>query len=90
MNGIYMNKERDLIILTSFIAIGIFVLGTVVSLLQSIQILPILILGIIFLILILLQVYSKFNHITENFEKIVFFVTLFSIIISFIYLYEAI
>ncbi|MDR2544318.1 MAG: hypothetical protein LBD03_02035 [Methanobrevibacter sp.] len=85
-----MNKERDLIILTSFIAIGIFVLGTVVSLLQSIQILPILILGIIFLILILLQVYSKFNHITENFEKIVFFVTLFSIIISFIYLYEAI
>ncbi|MDR1820242.1 MAG: hypothetical protein LBR15_08380 [Methanobrevibacter sp.] len=85
-----MNKERDLIILTSFVAIGIFVLGTVVSLLQSIQILPILVLGIIFLILILLQVYPKFNHITENFEMIIFFVTLFSIIISFIYLYKAV
>ncbi|MDR3222341.1 MAG: energy-converting hydrogenase A, subunit K [Methanobrevibacter sp.] len=85
-----MNKEKDLIILTSLVAIGVFILGAVVSLLQSMQILPILILGIIFLALILLQIYPKFNHITENLEKIVFFIVLFLIIISFIYLYKPI
>ncbi|MDR3291889.1 MAG: energy-converting hydrogenase A, subunit K [Methanobrevibacter sp.] len=85
-----MNKEKDLIILTSLVAIGVLVLGAVVSLLQSIQILPILILGIIFLVLILLQIYPKFNHITENLEKIVFFIVLGCIVISFIYLYNAI
>ncbi|MDR2873997.1 MAG: hypothetical protein LBV42_04590 [Methanobrevibacter sp.] len=83
-----MNKERNLIILTSFVAMGIIVLGIVVTLMNSIQILPIIILGIILSILVLLQAYPKYNHIAENLERIVFFVALISIIISFIYLYK--
>ncbi|MDR2830040.1 MAG: energy-converting hydrogenase A, subunit K [Methanobrevibacter sp.] len=85
-----MNKEKGLVILTSFVAIGIIALSAVVSLLQSMQILPILILGIIFLVLILLQVYPKFNHVSENLEKIVFFMTLIWIMVSLIYLYKPI
>lgn len=85
-----MNKEKGLVILTSFVAVGIIVLSTVVSLLQSMQILSVLILGIIFLVLILLQVYPKFNHIAENLEKIVFFITLICITVSLIYLYKPI
>jgi energy-converting hydrogenase A subunit K len=85
-----MNKERTFIILTSLVAMGIFILGIVVTLMDSTQILPIVILGIIFSILILLQVYPEYNHISENLEKIVFIVALISIIISFIYLYKPI
>ncbi|MDR2624688.1 MAG: hypothetical protein LBC39_09045 [Methanobrevibacter sp.] len=85
-----MNKEEGLVILTSFVAIGIIVLGTVVSLLQSMEILAILILGIVFLILILLQVYPKFSHIAENLERIVFFIALVFIMVSLIYLYKPI
>jgi len=75
-------------VLTSLIALGVFILGLVVTLVQSFSILPIAILGIIFLILILLQYYNKVNHITENLEKIVFIITLILIAISFIYLYK--
>jgi energy-converting hydrogenase A subunit K len=85
-----MNKERAFIILTSLVAMGIFILGMVVTLMNSTQILPIVILGIIFSILILLQVYPKYNHISENLENIVFIVALISIITSFIYLYKPI
>ncbi|MDR0912786.1 MAG: hypothetical protein LBM96_09340 [Methanobrevibacter sp.] len=83
-----MNKEKDFIILSSFVAIGVIVLGIVVSFINTMLILPIAILGVILFILLLLQVYPKVNHITENIEKIVFFITLLFIISSLIFLYK--
>ncbi|KZX12593.1 hypothetical protein MBCUR_10040 [Methanobrevibacter curvatus] len=85
-----MTNENDFILLTSFVAIGIIVLGLIVSLYDSVTILPIFILGIILFVLILLQRYHRINHITENIEKIVFIGTLIFIIISLIFLYKPI
>lgn len=83
-----MNKEKDLIILTSIVAFGIIVASGLTVILQINVVAPVAIFGIIMFPLVLLQSRKKFIHITENLEKIIFFITLFIIAISFAILYK--
>jgi hypothetical protein len=83
-----MNKETDIIILASFLSVGIILLSAVVVIWERIVVLPILLLGIVFLILTLLQVNPKIAHTSENLEKFFFILTLLIISASFIILYK--
>ncbi|MDR2966411.1 MAG: energy-converting hydrogenase A, subunit K [Methanobacteriaceae archaeon] len=85
-----MNKEKDLIVLTSLVALGVIVASGLSVILQINVMTPVLIFGIIMFPLILLQTKKRFIYITENLEKMVFFVTLFTIAISFAILYNPI
>lgn len=85
-----MNKEKDLIVLTSFVAVGIIVASGLAAILQRSVVFPVVIFGIIMFPLILLQSREKFTHIAENLEKIVFFSTLIIIALSFAIIYKPI
>ncbi|OQD59233.1 energy-converting hydrogenase A, subunit K [Methanobrevibacter arboriphilus JCM 13429 = DSM 1125] len=83
-----MNKEKDFVVLTSCMAIGVILASGFAAVLQRWLVLPVTIFGIIMFSLILLQNKEKFAHITENLENIVFMITLIIIIISFIILFK--
>jgi energy-converting hydrogenase A subunit K len=83
-----MNKEKDFLLLASIVAIGVVILSLIVSYYDMIIILPVAILGIMLFLLIILQIYPKVSHISEKLENIVFIITLFAIIFSFIFLYK--
>lgn len=85
-----MNKEKDLIILTSFVVFGVIVASLLPAILHMSIVAPVVIFGIIMFSLVLLQNKKKFIHLTENLEKIVFFITIFIIAISFVVLYKPI
>lgn len=85
-----MNKEKDFIVLTSFITFGVIVASLLPTILQIGVAAPVAIFAIIMFPLVLLQTRKKFIHITENLEKVVFFVTLLIIAISFVILYKPI
>ncbi|KZX17066.1 hypothetical protein [Methanobrevibacter filiformis] len=83
-----MNKEKDFLLLTSFVAIGIIVLSLVVTFFSVIVVWPVVIFAIISFLMIIFQVYPKITYISENLENIAFIITLIAIIVSFIYLYK--
>lgn len=82
-----MNKEKDFIVLTSFVAIGIIVASGLTMIFQSMVVFPVTVFGFIMFPLILSQTNKKAAHLSENLEKIVFFITLFIIAIAFAILY---
>ena len=88
LNEDIMNKEKDLIILTSFVAIGLMIASGLVVIFQTSIVASVVIFGIIMFPLILLQNKKKFIHLAENLEKVIFVITLFIIVISFILLYK--
>lgn len=83
-----MNKEKDFIVLVSFVAIGVAIASGITMIIQRWEVFPVFVFGVIMFPLALLQNKEKFAHITENLENIVFIVTLFIITISFIVLYK--
>jgi len=83
-----MNKEKDFIVLTSCVAIGVILASGFAAVLQRGVVIPVTIFGIIMFSLILLQNKEKFAHKIENLENIVFIITLVIIIISFIMLFK--
>ncbi|MEA4957243.1 hypothetical protein SDC9_08453 [bioreactor metagenome] len=83
-----MNKEKDFIVLTSCVAIGIIIASGLAVVIQRWEVIPVTIFGFLMFPLILLQNKEKFAHITENLENIVFMITLVIIIVSFILLYK--
>ena len=85
-----MNKEKDLIVLVSLVAFGVIVASGLAVILQINVVAPVMVFGIIMFPLVLLQSKKKFTHITENLEKVVFFITLLIIGISFAFLYKPI
>lgn len=86
-----MNKEQDFTLLISFIPLGIAVCGALVCLLQGnigfMQGLPLIIIGLILFPLVLKSNSEKISEFNEKLEKIMFFITIIIIAISFIYLY---
>jgi len=85
-----MNKEKDFIILISFVVFGVIIASVLPTILQMSVVAPVAIFGIIVFPLVLLQNRKKFVHISENLEKVIFFITLFIIAISFAILYKPI
>ena len=85
-----MDSEKVIVYLTSLVAIGIIIVGLLVTLLHSTILAPIPILGLILLVLILLTNKGHFAHKIESLEKIMFFITFIVIICSFILLYKPI
>ncbi len=83
-----MDSEKVIVYLTSLVAIGIIVVGLLATILHSIVLAPIPILGLILLVLILLTNKGHFAHKVESLEKIMFFITFMVIICSFILLYK--
>ncbi|WP_297982723.1 energy-converting hydrogenase A, subunit K [uncultured Methanobrevibacter sp.] len=83
-----MNNEKELRILTSLVALGVFIVAGIAAYFQSILALPLAIIGIIFVPFILMQNNEKRAHIAETLEKAAFLITLIIIILSFIYLYS--
>jgi len=83
-----MNKEKDFIILTSLVAIGIIIASGLTVVLQRWEVIPVTIFAFIMFPLILLQNKKKFIHLAENLESIVFIITLIIIALGFIVLYK--
>ena len=85
-----MNDEKGMRVLTSLVALGIFIVAGLAAYFQSILALPLAIIGIIFVPFILIQNSEKNAHLAENLEKIAFFVTFLIICITFFCLYKQI
>ena len=83
-----MDSEKVIVYLTSLVAIGIIVVGLLATILHSIVLAPIPILGLILFVLTLLTNKGHFAHKVESLEKIMFFITFIVIICSFILLYK--
>ena len=83
-----MDSEKVIVYLTSLVAIGIIVVGLLATILHSIVLAPIPILGLILFGLTLLTNKGHFAHKVESLEKIMFFITFIVIICSFILLYK--
>ncbi|KZX16586.1 hypothetical protein MBCUT_07400 [Methanobrevibacter cuticularis] len=82
-----MNKEKDLVVLTSLVAIGIIVASGLAATLQTMIVFPVALFGLVMFPLLWIQTTKKGVHLAENLEKIVFLLTLFIIAISFAILY---
>ena len=67
-----MNDEKGMRILTSLVALGIFIVAGLAAYFQSILALPLAIIGLIFVPFILIQNSEKNAHLAENLEKIAF------------------
>ena len=80
-----MNSEDAIVYLTSIVAIGVIVVGVLATLLHSITLVPIIVIGIV-LAAFLLMSKDKFSHKIESIEKICFVITFIAIICSFILL----
>ena len=85
-----MNDEKGMRILTSLVALGIFIVAELAAYFQSILALPLAIIGLIFVPFILIQNSEKNAHLAENLEKIAFIITFLVICITFICLYKPI
>ena len=83
-----MNKEKDFILLVSFVAVGVIIASGIAAILHRWEILPVTIFGVLMFPLILSQTKEKSAHITENLENIVFIITLIIIALGFIILYK--
>ena len=77
-----MNDEKGMRVLTSLVALGIFVVAGLAAFYQSILALPLAIIGLIFVPFILVQNKEKYAHLAENLEKIAFIITFLIICIT--------
>ena len=85
-----MNDEKGMRVLTSLVALGIFIVAGLAAYFQSIFALPLAIIGLIFVPFIIIQNSEKNAHLAENLEKIAFIITFLVICITFICLYKPI
>lgn len=85
-----MNNEIGMRVLTSLVALGIFIVAGLAAFYQSILALPLAIIGLVFVPFILMQHNEKNAHLAENLEKIAFIITFLIICITFICLYKPI
>lgn len=85
-----MNKENGVLYLTAIVAIFLIAIGITVAFYQSMIAIPIVVLGLIFLILILLTNKGNIAHNIESLEKIFFVITFLVIVVGFILLYKPI
>jgi putative effector of murein hydrolase LrgA (UPF0299 family) len=83
-----MNKEKDFIVLISIATFGVLIASALPTILHKDIVAPVVIFALIMFPLVLLQDRKKFVNLTENIEKIFFFITLFAIAISFAILYK--
>ena len=90
LEGLKMNDEKGMRVLTSLVALGIFVVAGLAAFYQSVLALPLAIIGLIFVPFILVQNKEKYAHLAENLEKIAFIITFLIICITFICLYKPI
>lgn len=82
-----MNSEDVIVYLTTLVGVGVIVVGILATLLHSVVLLPIVVIGIILTVFLLLS-RGNFSHKIESMEKICFVITLIAIICSFILLYK--
>ena len=85
-----MNDEKGMRVLTSLVALGIFIVAGLATFYHSILALPLAIIGLIFVPFILMQNSEKSAHLAENLEKIAFLITFLIICITFVCLYKPI
>ena len=82
-----MNSEDVIVYLTTLVGVGVIIVGILATLLHSVVLLPIVVIGIILTVFLLLS-RGNFSHKIESMEKICFVITLIAIIWSFILLYK--
>ena len=82
-----MNSEDVIVYLTALVAIGIIFVGLLATVLHSVVLAPIVVIGII-LAFFVLRAKGNFSHKIESMEKICFVITFIAIICSFILLYK--
>lgn len=85
--GDFMNSEDVIVYLTTLVGVGVIIVGILATLLHSVVLLPIVVIGIILTVFLLLS-RGNFSHKIESMEKICFVITLIAIICSFILLYK--
>jgi energy-converting hydrogenase A subunit K len=83
-----MSQEKDFLILTSLVAIGIIFISGLAVIFHSSTLLPLVIIAILITPLILYQSTEKGSEFAENLEKVMFFITFAIICISIILLYR--
>ncbi len=82
-----MNSEDVIVYLTALVAIGIIFVGLLATVLHSVVLAPIVVIGII-LAFFVLRAKGNFSHKIESMEKWCFIITFIAIICSFILLYK--
>lgn len=82
-----MNSENVIVYFTALVAVGVIIVGLLTTLLHSVLIAPIVIIGLILTIFLLLSK-GNFSHKIESIEKLCFIITFIAIICSFILLYK--
>lgn len=82
-----MNSEDVIIYFTGLVALGILFVGLLATVLHSITLAPIVIIGTILLVLVILSK-GDFSHKIELVEKICFVITFIAIICTFALLYK--
>lgn len=82
-----MNSEDVIRYFTAVVAVGIIVVGILATMLHSVTLAPIPIIGVVLAILVMMSK-GNFAHRIESLEKICFIITFIAIICSFILLYK--
>lgn len=82
-----MNSENVIVYFTALVAVGVIIVGLLTTLLHSVLIAPIVVIGLILAIFLLLSK-GNFSHKIESIEKLCFIITFIAIICSFILLYK--
>ncbi len=82
-----MNSENVIVYFTALVAVGVIIVGLLTTLMHSVLIAPIVIIGLILAIFLLLSK-GNFSHKIESIEKLCFIITFIAIICSFILLYK--
>ncbi|MDO5849765.1 MAG: hypothetical protein Q4P14_00995 [Methanobacteriaceae archaeon] len=82
-----MSNDKGMLVLTSLVAVGIFVVALIAAYLQSIVVWPLVVIGLIFIPFILLQDRVKYANLAEKLEHLAFFITLAVIIVGFLIVY---
>ncbi|WP_458403175.1 hypothetical protein [Methanobrevibacter sp.] len=82
-----MNSEDVIRYFTAVVAVGIIVVGILATMLHSVTLAPIPIIGAVLAILVMMSK-GNFAHRIESLEKICFIITFIAIICSFILLYK--
>lgn len=83
-----MNQEKDFLILTSLVAIGIVFISLMAVIFHSVTVLPLMIVAICIIPLILYQGSEKLSVFSEHLEHIAFIATFVVICVSIILLYR--
>lgn len=82
-----MNSEDVIRYFTAVVAVGIIVVGILATMLHSVALVPIPIIGAVLAVLVMMSK-GNFAHRIESLEKICFIITFIAIICSFILLYK--